>query len=177
MGRRTVTGWVVDSSTNFQAKFSIDYVAMLTVNGSTATLKVGTTSVSFTFAQRIDSFGFKHGLNDGVTGIGAKGGTKAQIDDMILQAPPGAITFDKTVGFGISSPEVKQPANGTQSNTSRVLVGRLDAGLTYGERSQINDALYLILGRSQFSTVSDFFKTVGPGRDTGPRASLSKAGK
>src|SRR6185503_9909499 len=51
-----------------------------------------------------DSAGIKHGINDGLAGIGAKGGTKAQIDDVVVQAPPGAITLDKTVDFGATSP-------------------------------------------------------------------------
>jgi hypothetical protein len=99
MGHRTATGWVVDVSTNYQAKAAIDYVVMLSVNGSTAKLTLGTTSIVFTFAQRVDSLGIVHGLNDGVAGIGAKGGTSAQIDDVIVQAPPGTITLDKTVEF------------------------------------------------------------------------------
>jgi len=38
MGHRTATGWVVDTWTNYQLKPGIDYIVMLTANGSAATL-------------------------------------------------------------------------------------------------------------------------------------------
>ena len=104
LGHRTAAGWVVDNWVVAQVKSGIDYVVMLSVSGSAATLKLGTTTVSFTYAQRIDSLGVKHGLADGVAGIGAMGGTKAQIDDVIVQAPPRIITVDKTVDFSSASP-------------------------------------------------------------------------
>jgi matrixin len=55
--------------------------------------------VSFTFAPRVDSFGIKHALNEGMSGIGSMGGASSQIDDVVVQAPPGTITLDKTVDF------------------------------------------------------------------------------
>ena len=123
MGHRTATGWVVDTWTNYQLKSGIDYVVMLTANGSAATLTLGLTSISFTFAQRIDSLGVKHSLSDGIAGIGAKGGTKAQIDDVVVQAPPGTITLDKTVDFSSTSPasglfNSNTPATGTWTTTA-----------------------------------------------------------
>ena len=104
IGHRTASGWVVDKWTNFQAKAGIDYVVMLAVDGSAATLKVGTTSISHVFAKRIDALGVSHGLNAGVTGIGAMGGAKAQIDNVVVQTPPRTITLDKTADFSAAKP-------------------------------------------------------------------------
>jgi hypothetical protein len=123
MGHYTASGWVVDRWTNYNLKPATDYVVMLKVNGSAATLTLGTTSIGFTYAQRIDSRGVTHGLNDGMAGIGAKGGTKAQIDDVVVQAPPGVITLDKTVDFGSTSPasglfNSSTPATGTWTTTA-----------------------------------------------------------
>ena len=103
IGHRTAAGWIVDNWTNFQAKAGIDYVVMLAVDGSTATLTTGKTSVSFTFGVRTDAEGIVHTLNYGLTGIGANGAT-AQIDNVVVQAPPGATTLDKTADFSAASP-------------------------------------------------------------------------
>src|SRR5262249_46063347 len=94
---------VIDASTNVQVKPSTDYVMLLKVNGSAVTVTQGTTSISFAFAQRVDALGVKHGINDGIVGLGAQGAS-AQIDDVVVQAPPGAITLDKTIDFGATSP-------------------------------------------------------------------------
>src|SRR5260221_14583762 len=104
IGHRTASGWVIDNWTNAQLKADNDYIVMLSANGSVATLTLGTTSVSYTFAARIESKGIKHGLNEGVAGIGSMSGTSAQIDDVVVQAPPGVITLDKTADFGATSP-------------------------------------------------------------------------
>ena len=95
--------WVVDNWTNQNLKPDVDYVVLLSVNGTTATLTQGTVSVAFTFAARIDSLGVKHAINDGIVGIATRGGTRAQIDDVVVQAPPGTTTLDKTVDFGATS--------------------------------------------------------------------------
>jgi len=121
IGHYNGSQWIVDKSTNQQLKPDTDYVVMLSVNGTTATLTQGRSSVSFTFAARVDTLGVKHGINDGIVGIGAMGGTSAQIDDVVVQAPPGAITLDKTVDFGSSSPAsglFGTPTSGTWSVTT-----------------------------------------------------------
>jgi Ca2+-binding RTX toxin-like protein len=123
LGHYTAGAWVVDTWTNYQLKPATDYVVMLKANGSAATLTLGNTSISFTYAQRVDSLGVKHGLNDGMAGIGTKGGTQAQIDDVVVQAPPGVITLDKTVDFGSTSPasglfNSTTPATGTWATTT-----------------------------------------------------------
>src|SRR5262249_6297493 len=104
IGHRTATAWVVDNWVNAQLKPGNDYVVLLKVNGSSATLTVGTTSVGFTYAARTDSLGVKHAINDGLVGIASQGGTQAQIDDVVVQAPPGPLTLDKTADFGTTSP-------------------------------------------------------------------------
>jgi len=122
IGHRTASGWVIDNWTNAQLKADNDYIVMLSANGSVATLTLGTTSVSYTFAARIDSKGIKHGLNEGVAGIGSMSGTSAQIDDVVVQAPPGVITLDKTADFGATSPASglfkSAPAAGTWAPTT-----------------------------------------------------------
>ena len=124
MGHYTAAnGWVVDAWTVSQLKAGTNYVVMLKANGSSATLTLGTTSVSFNYPLRVDSAGIAHGINDGMTGIGAKGGTKAQIDDVVVQAPPTMVTLDKTVDFSATSPasglfNAATPASGTWVTTS-----------------------------------------------------------
>jgi hypothetical protein len=103
IGHRTASGWVLDKWTNFQLKPGTDYVVMLTVNGSTATIKAGAASVSFTYPMRVDALGISHTLNYGLVGIGANGAS-AQIDNVVVQAPPGATTLDKTADFSSTSP-------------------------------------------------------------------------
>jgi hypothetical protein len=99
IGHRTASGWVIDASTNLQLKPGTDYVVLLSVNGTAATLTQGTTQVGFTFAPRVDAAGIKHGMNEGMTGIGSMGGASSQIDDVVVQAPPGMITIDQTADF------------------------------------------------------------------------------
>jgi len=100
IGHRTASGWVVDAWTNAQLKAGTDYVVMLQVNGTAVTLTQGMNKVSFTFAPHFDSFGLAHGINEGMVGIGATGGASAQIDDVVVQAPPRVITLDRTADFG-----------------------------------------------------------------------------
>src|SRR6266542_290503 len=98
IGHRTATGWIVDTWTNARLKADTDYIVLLTADASTLTIKVGATTLSYTFAPRVDVLGVKHGLNDGLVGLGANN-AKAQIDDVIVQSGPGPITLDKTVDF------------------------------------------------------------------------------
>ena len=137
IGHRTASGWVLDKATPGQFKAGIDYVVLLSVNGSSVTLTQGTTSVSFTFAARIDKFGAKHGINDGIVGIGALGAA-AQIDDVVVQAPPGAITLDKTVTFAATSPATDlfgTPMTGTWTTTAD---GRFLATATLASTPAVN---------------------------------------
>ncbi len=120
IGHRTASGWVLDKWTNLQLKSGNDYVVMLTVNGSTATIKVGTTSVSFTYPVRVDTLGVTHTLNYGLVGIGANNAS-AQIDNVVVQAPPGATTLDKTADFSSSKPAsvlFGTPTDGTWATTT-----------------------------------------------------------
>jgi hypothetical protein len=103
IGHRDASGWVVDNWNVAQLKSGTDYVVMLAVNDVTATLTVGTVSVGFTFTARIDGLGIRHGLHDGLVGVGANGAS-AQIDNVVVQAPPGSITLDKAADFTAASP-------------------------------------------------------------------------
>ncbi|MFS6827004.1 hypothetical protein [Cyanobium sp. ATX-6F1] len=116
IGHYSAGTWFVDNQTNAQLKAGTDYVVLLSVSGTAVKLTQGITSVSYTFAARIDSFGLRHSINDGVVGIASTGGTKAQIDDVVVQSPPKTITLDKTVDFSSTSPASQlftQPKNTT----------------------------------------------------------------
>jgi Ca2+-binding RTX toxin-like protein len=120
IGHRTASGWAVDASTNAQLKAGVDYVVLLSVNVSSVTVTIGTTTISYAFAPRTDSLGVKHAINDGIVGVGGNNAA-AQIDNVIVQAPPGAITLDKSVDFGSTSPASAlfgTPASGTWQTTS-----------------------------------------------------------
>ena len=106
IGHRTAAGWVLDKWTNLQLKAGNDYVLMLTVNGSMATVAVGTTSVNYTYPVRVDTLGITHTLNYGMLGIGANNAS-AQIDNVVVQSPPGATTLDATSDFSSASPPNK----------------------------------------------------------------------
>jgi hypothetical protein len=93
---------VIDASANAQLKSGIDYVVLLTVNGNAANATINGINIAYTFAPRIDSLGIRHGINDGIVGIGGNNAA-AQIDNVVVQAPPGAITFDRLVDFGSAS--------------------------------------------------------------------------
>ena len=103
IGHRAASGWITDTWWNFQVKAGTDYIVMLSIDGSKATLTIGTTSISFTFGTRTDIQGVIHTLNFGLTGIGASGAA-AQIDNVIVQTPPGATTLDKTADFSTTLP-------------------------------------------------------------------------
>lgn len=137
IGHRTASGWVLDKATPGQFKAGIDYVVLLSVNGSSVTLTQGTTSVSFTFAARIDKFGAKHGINDGIVGIGALGAA-AQIDDVVVQVPPGAITLDKTVTFASTSPATDLFGTPTAGSWATTADGRFLATATLASTPAVN---------------------------------------
>jgi Ca2+-binding RTX toxin-like protein len=120
IGHRTTSGWAIDASTNVQVKAGTDYVVLLKASGSAVTVTLGTTTLGFTFAVRVDAQGIRHGINDGIVGIGANNAS-AQIDNVVVQAPPGATTFDRTVDFGSTSPATGlfgAPTSGTWQTTS-----------------------------------------------------------
>ena len=122
IGHRTTSGWVIDNWNNATSKAGNDYIVMLTVNSLTATLTLGTQTVSFTYpAARIDAQGVRHTLNDGLVGVGANGAA-AQIDTVIVQAPPGAITVDRTAKFDPTAPASllfgTTPQSGTWTTTA-----------------------------------------------------------
>ena len=104
IGHRVSGGWSYDAWSNYQLKAGNDYVVLLGVNDTTATITLGTTSLSYTFAPRVDNIGLRHGMNDGLVGVGAYTAS-AQIDNIVVQAPPGMITRDIKVDFTANSPE------------------------------------------------------------------------
>ncbi len=162
IGHRTDTGWVVDSWVNGQLKSGIDYVVMLTVNGNTATLSVAGTTVAFAFADRVDSWGIHHFINEGVVGIGARDGTQAQIDDVVVQVPPATITLDKTVDFTVDSPAsglFNSPTNGTWTTT---VDGRFVGSTTDATKPAI-DLIGTTITPGSMAEITATLKTTGQG--------------
>ena len=95
MGHRDAAGWHVDVQTPAQLKPDTDYNVLLAINGLTATLVLNNSNVfSHSFAPRIDSEGFSHGLNAGLLGIGSEN-SKSRIDNVTAQILPPEITFDR----------------------------------------------------------------------------------
>lgn len=121
IGHRNASGWIVDVATPGQFKASTNYVVMLSIDGSKTTIKQGNLSLSFTFGVRVDTLGITHRLNYGLVGIGSTGGAASQIDDLVVQAPPGAITLDKTADFSAAKPAsvlFGTPLSGTWATTT-----------------------------------------------------------
>jgi Ca2+-binding RTX toxin-like protein len=103
IGHRTASGWVVDATANAQLKSGIDYVVLLKVNGSAVSVTIANVNLAHTFAPRIDARGVAHAINDGIVGIGGNNAA-AQIDNVVVQAPPAAITLDRKVDFSAANP-------------------------------------------------------------------------
>ena len=158
VGHRDATGWKVDSWWNIQLKSDTDYVVQLSANGSTATLKTGTTTLSYTFAPRVDSLGVSHGLSDGMVGIGTIDG-KAQIDDVVVQKAPGAITLDNTVDFSTGPTALfNAPVAGTWVTTA----GRYNATTTNANSPAI-DLMKLDITAGSYVDLVTTLKTSGQG--------------
>lgn len=139
IGHRDATGWVVDRTVNTTVKSGVDYLIMLKANGSTATAVMGTTTVSFTFAARIDALGISHGLNDGIVGIGGQNAA-AQIDNVVVQKAPEPITVDVTADFSAISPASRLFNNATAPTGSWISGsdGRFAANTSSADLAAIN---------------------------------------
>jgi hypothetical protein len=99
LGHRDASGWHTDVQRPAQLKPDTDYRVLLSVNGTYVTVVVnGTMSMSYTYAPRVDSDGYKHMLNEGMVGIGANA-AKARIDNVMVQVLPPNITFSQTESF------------------------------------------------------------------------------
>jgi Ca2+-binding RTX toxin-like protein len=93
MGHVDEAGWHVDVQTNAQLKPNTDYRLLLAINGLTATLVVdGAEFFSHAYAPRIDEWGFSHGLNEGMVGLGADNSV-ARIDNVKVKILYPEITF------------------------------------------------------------------------------------
>jgi Ca2+-binding RTX toxin-like protein len=100
MGHVDESGWHVTAQTNAQLKPNNDYRMLLAINGLTATLVVDGPSssgapighFSYAFAARIDEWGYSHGLNEGMVGLGANNSV-ARVDDVTVQILYPEITF------------------------------------------------------------------------------------
>jgi len=165
IGHRTGSAWVVDIATPAQLKAGSDYIVMLKIDGSKATLVQGQTTLSYTFGVRVDTFGLKHTLNYGLVGIGSSGGASSQIDDVVVQAPPGTITLDKTADFSAAKPASllsftnPMPASGTWQTTTD---GRYLATATDANNPTINLIGYPVAPGSMLS-IQTTMKTFGQG--------------
>ncbi|MCP9780196.1 MULTISPECIES: DUF4347 domain-containing protein [Cyanobium] len=127
IGRRTASGWIVDKQAAFTSslKSGIDYNLFLAVNGSVVTLTVNNaTTLSFTFAARIDASGTQHRINEGMLGLGARN-AKSSIDNLRLQRIAPTFSYDKALDFSTAPPadQFQAPLQGNLSTqTGRYVV-------------------------------------------------------
>jgi len=99
VGHRTAEGWFVDVQSNARLKPDTDYNMLVAVNGLTVTVVVdNTTTMTHTFAARVDADGYAYGLDTGMVGLGANN-SLARIDNVAVQVLPPAITFEQTDSF------------------------------------------------------------------------------
>jgi hypothetical protein len=104
IGHRTVQGWVLDAQTGIQVRPAVNYRLTLSLNDVTAAIDVaGIGRLSYTFAPRFDADGFRHGLNDGMVGVGAQN-SKGRFDDVVVQVPRRGITFEYREDFLQAAP-------------------------------------------------------------------------
>ena len=97
IGYRDATGWhvLVQAPYTGALKADTDYNVFLSLNGNTAILVVNNRiTLTYTFAPAEDGTF----LNDGMVGLGANN-AKAQIDNVVVQRIPPAMTYAQTVDF------------------------------------------------------------------------------
>ncbi len=96
IGYRDALGWhvVVQAPYTGALRADTDYNVFLSLNGNTAILVVNNRiSLTYTFESTYGTF-----LNDGMVGLGANN-AKAQIDNVVVQRIPPAMTYTQTVDF------------------------------------------------------------------------------
>lgn len=126
IGHVTEEAWFVDVQGvhNGSLKSNTNYNVFLAVNGTTATLVVdGKTTLTHTFEARIDYYGFAHGLNEGMVGLGAQN-SKARIDNVVVQRLAPIYTYTETDEFeGFVSGLFEAPISGVWSVQNGQYVG------------------------------------------------------
>jgi hypothetical protein len=122
IGQRTAAGWV-DKATVTTGLNGSTFTPMLTADGSTATLSMGSKTLSYTFTDP---------LNDGMIGTGIRGGTGA-FTSFTVQKLPKIITY--TVSEDLSGGVANKftPLTGTWTATS-------GSGGRYSATPPANDA-------------------------------------
>jgi len=101
IGYRDASGWHVVVQTPYTGalKADTDYNVFLALNGSTATLIVNSRiTLNYTFALRVDEYGYEHFLNEGMVGLGANN-ANGQIDNVLVRRIAPETTLEKTVEF------------------------------------------------------------------------------
>jgi len=96
VGYRDASGWhvMVQAPYTGALKADTDYNVFLSLNGNTVILVVNNRiSLTYTFESTDGAF-----LNDGMVGLGANN-AKAQIDNVVVQRIPPAMTYTETVDF------------------------------------------------------------------------------
>jgi hypothetical protein len=120
VGHRDVSGWIVDaqSSVPGSVKSDTDYVLLLSMIDNTVTVQIGKTTLTYTYAPRVDANGIEHGLSDGMVGLGANDAL-AQIDNVILQSGPKPTTLDVVENFSAGPGDLfAAPIRGTWQTTT-----------------------------------------------------------
>ncbi|HYT95205.1 MAG TPA: hypothetical protein VEL76_41190, partial [Gemmataceae bacterium] len=110
IGQRTAAGWIDKATLAPTSTISANQTNQLTltVNGTTATLKRGTKSVSYTFSDP---------LNDGMLGIGAYNST-VTLGGFTVQTIPHVFTYQVTEDFSDGVADNFTPQTGTWTTTS-----------------------------------------------------------
>jgi hypothetical protein len=161
IGHRNQQGWIIDKQGVFpgSVKADTDYSLFLALNGSNATLIVNNqVTLTYQFAPRIDAYGIKHGLNDGMVGLGANN-AKAQIDNVTVQRVAPATTLSTTVDF----------SSGTTSLLQSPLSGAwlVSGGRNTGTASTSAPAITLLAPRISTSALIDLSATFRVGGEGG----------
>ncbi|HCU70037.1 MAG TPA: hypothetical protein DGF30_12660 [Desulfomicrobium sp.] len=101
IGYHDASGWhvLVQAPYTSSLKADTDYNVFLALNGSTATLRVNNkTTLTYTFAPRVDGYGIEHFLHEGMVGLGANN-ARAAIDNVVVQRIAPEMTSTQTVEF------------------------------------------------------------------------------
>jgi Ca2+-binding RTX toxin-like protein len=121
---------VVKTASTEALAANTDYDVSLVLDDHTATFTLGSEApISYTFAPRVDASGQKHGLSDGMVGIGSRGGS-VRIDDLVVQGEMCPPTLDRTVEFSGTEADAaifdelfENPAGGNWNVTGGRYVG------------------------------------------------------
>lgn len=156
IGYRDAQGWkvVVQAPYTTTLKSDTDYNVFLALNGSSVILTVDNrVTLTYTFATRVDADGFVHFLNEGMVGLGANN-ARGQIDNVIVQRVPPAVTLNRTVDFSDGTTDLFQtPISGKWQVNSGWYIGTTSSG------TSAVDLMNLKVGSAYMAELNTTLKT------------------